>query len=280
VILANDLDTLLPCTIVAKIKSRKLVFDAHEYFTEVPELIGRSSIKKVWQKVASWCIPHANVCYTVSDNLARIFEEKYKKHFYIIRNVPLMHELIDGHNTHHDKPIIIYQGDLNVGRGIEETMHAIVNKDVEYWIAGDGPIKEHLQKRIKELDINNKVKLLGYLTPDELRKCTSKADVGINLLQPQSLSYYYSLSNKFFNYMHAGVPQICAPFPEYEVINNHCRIAVFANCNATEISDAIDILLKDKNLYQQLKTNCFKASKMYHWEEEKNKLISIYQTLN
>ena len=48
---SNDLDTLLANHIISKWKSKKLIFDSHEYFTEVPELIDRPKVQKIWKRL-------------------------------------------------------------------------------------------------------------------------------------------------------------------------------------------------------------------------------------
>src|SRR5262245_47943057 len=61
---AIDLDTILPAFFAARIKGKKIVYDAHEYFTEVPEVIDRPAVKKVWEKVAAFTIPKVSHAYT------------------------------------------------------------------------------------------------------------------------------------------------------------------------------------------------------------------------
>ncbi|WP_205127803.1 hypothetical protein, partial [Okeania hirsuta] len=58
----------------------------------------------------------------------------------------------------------------------------------------------------KELDLQKQVKFLGYLDPEELRRITPQAHLGLNLLENKGLSYYYSLANKTFDYLQAGLP--------------------------------------------------------------------------
>ncbi|MEM6966085.1 MAG: glycosyltransferase, partial [Bacteroidota bacterium] len=113
---AVDLDTILPAYYVAKWKNKKMIYDAHEYFTEVPEVISRPRVKSIWEWIGNHTVPHLQFCYTVGDALADILQKKYGTPFEVIRNVPFPSATAEQEK---DKKIILYQGALNVGRGLE-----------------------------------------------------------------------------------------------------------------------------------------------------------------
>ena len=272
---AVDLDTLTACTFAAKIRSRKLVFDAHEYFTEVPEIANRPSIKKTWGVVAKIMIPHAKLAYTVSNSLAEIFSKAYQIPFHVIRNVP---DAVTG-KVSDKEDYILYQGDLNEGRGLEEMIDALAALDKKLVIAGDGPLHEQLLQRAAKNNCTHLVTFTGYVNKDELATLTAKAWLGINLLHAESLSYYYSLSNKFFNYMHAGTPQLCAPFPEYKNILQQYEIGLTCNCSSEDIIAAIKQLEANPNMYAHMKQACVAAAQHFTWKHEKEKLLTLYKSI-
>ena len=277
VISSVDLDTLLPCTLVSKIRSKKLVFDAHEYFTEVPEVTDRKFIKAIWEAIAKNCIPKVDAAYTVGEMLADIFTNKYHQKFEVLRNVPLMGETnAIAQLSNYDNKIILYQGDLNEGRGLEQMIEAMQEINAEFWIAGNGPYFQKLKQLVGEFKVTERVKFLGYVKPEELKLLTQKATIGINILENKGLSYYYSLANKFFDYMHAGVPQVCAPFPEYEKINSQFNIALLCECSVEEIIHSLNLLLKDEYLYNKMQDESVKAKQIFNWQIEVNTLIKIY----
>ncbi len=71
-----DLDTLL-AGYLAKKDGQKWVFDAHEYFSETPEVVHRPLVRGIWQRLANWLIPKTDVRYTVGPELAAIFLREY-----------------------------------------------------------------------------------------------------------------------------------------------------------------------------------------------------------
>jgi len=88
IILANDLDTLLGAYLGALLKRKPIVFDSHELFIEVPELVNRPLQKNSWKLLDRLLIPRLKYCYTVCDSIARYYHKKYGSHFTVIRNVP------------------------------------------------------------------------------------------------------------------------------------------------------------------------------------------------
>lgn len=275
---AVDLDTIVACTLAAKIRSKKLVFDAHEYFEEVPEVTHRPFIKRVWQAVGKVFVPQADLAYTVNRALADIFSQKYHKAFEVIRNVPYPYPLVK-QPVGQSKPVLLYQGVLNKGRGLEQLLEAMTQLDIECWIAGEGDLSGQLRTLARELGLKDKVKFLGYVEPDELKHLTSKATIGYNVMENLGLSYYYSLANKFFDYIQAEVPQLCAPFPEYEHINQKFEVALLTPCQAPEIVQSVQRLLSDKDLYHKLRQSCVKAKQTFNWETEDEKLKSMYRNV-
>ncbi len=274
---AVDLDTLVACTLLSKIRSKILIFDAHEFFEEVPEVTHRPLTKKVWQTVARWFIPQADLAYTVNRALADIFSKKYHRRFEVIRSVP--YPVGEVKHQPKDPKIILYQGALNKGRGLSELIQAMQHIDALCWIAGEGDLSGQLRRLTEDLNLKHKVKFLGYVQPDELKHITMKAYLGYNVMENIGLSYYYSLANKFFDYIQAEVPQVCAPFPEYEHINQKFGVAVLCPCEVSEIVNTINDLLVHSEQYASLQSACKRAKRVFNWEDEDEKLKSMYRNV-
>lgn len=275
---AIDLDTVLPAFYVARWRKKKMIYDAHEYFTEVPEVVRRPQVKKIWEWVAEKTIPKCTYCYTVGDSLAKIFKEKYSTPFEVIRNVPEGNK-IQTDEFENQTNIILYQGALNEGRGLEEMLEAMTAiNDAQFWLVGEGDLSDFLRKKTKELQIEDKVKFLGYLLPQELRKITPQATIGINFLHQTSLNYYYSLANKTFDYALAKVPAIHMGFPEYKHLMKEYEVGILINDLKKEtILNAVNKLLQEKEFYQKLKNNCKQASQVWNWQQEEKKLLAFYK---
>ena len=278
---AVDLDTILPATIVSKFKRKKSVYDAHEYFTEVPELIKRPRVQRIWEGIARFCVPKMDICYTVCNSLAALLSKRYDNHFQLIRNVPFSYNLNLEELPAKNKRIILYQGALNDGRGLEQVIEAMSYiEGAVLEIAGEGDLSKELRELVKVHQVENKVSFLGYLTPEDLKNKTLEATIGLNLLKNKGLNYYYSLANKTFDYIHAEVPAIHMGFPEYIEINTRNEIGILIeDLNVETVAAAIHVLLNDEAFYSKLKSNCKAAKEIYNWELESKQLIKIYDTI-
>lgn len=279
VVCGCDLDTLPAALLAAKIKRKKVVYDAHEYFPESPELIGKPFRQSVWRFFEKIFVPKTDAIYTVTDSIAQIFNKKYKTDCKLVRNLPVRsNSTIQPFNN---STILLYQGAVNLGRGLNEMLLAMLKiENAQFYIAGDGDEMESIKYKVKELSLEHKVKLLGKKSPAELKQITQQAYIGINLLENRGLSYYYSLGNKTFDYIQAGVPQVVIGFPEYIELNNKYNIGVVVEeLSVLNVYAAIRKLLEDKDLYRQLQQNCLKAREELCWENEEQKLINIYEQL-
>lgn len=276
---ACDADTSLAVLFAGKIRNKKIVFDAHEYFSESTEIINKPFVKSIWQKVEQFAIPKVDIAYTVCDSLANIFTKQYNKPFAVIRNVPFSNK--EHLSINENNKYLLYQGNLNIGRGLEEILLTMIYiNDIPLYIIGDGIMKPKLEAIIQKYQLQEKVFLLGRKTPEEIITYTQNAYIGINLLENRGLSYYYSLSNKFFDYIQASIPQIAIAFPEYIHYNKQYNVAVMVNnLEIHTIVDALNELIKNDNDYIVYKLNCIEAAKELNWEKESEKLILLYQNL-
>ncbi|MFN6944913.1 MAG: glycosyltransferase [Cytophagaceae bacterium] len=278
VICSIDLDTIVPCYYAAKMRNKVLVYDAHEYFTEVIEVVRRPGVKKIWEKIERTYLSRIKYAYTVNDSLKQLFENKYPLKFEVIRNVSKLDS--NGVNKAEEtEPYIIYAGAVNEGRGLDECIDAMQFLEVKLYICGDGDILQRLIFKVKEMELEHKVIFTGYLKPSDLRRMISKAWLGVLLLENKGLSYYYSLANKFFDYLHAGIPQVTVDFPEYKLLNAQHEVAVLTELKVENIVGAVKSLQRDPEQYRKLSENCLNARREWNWEKESQKLLGFYKSL-
>jgi glycosyltransferase involved in cell wall biosynthesis len=268
-----DADTALAGILTTAWRRKPLVYDAHELFPEMPEVVSRPMVRKIWTFLERKAFERAALAYTVSASLVTYFQAKYKSEVHLVRNMPVQQPVFALPQT---PPYFIYQGALNIGRGLENTIKAMPQVPARLIICGDGPLRQQLQELTRRLGLQEKVIFKGNVAPAALARLTAAAWAGIMLLENQGLSYHYSLANKFFDYVQAGIPQVCVPFPEYEHLNAQYEVALLASTDVEEVRAALLTLLHNQELYHQLQQNCLKARQEWNWESEGQKLTELY----
>ena len=104
--------------------------------------------------------------------------------------------------------------------------------------------------------------------------------MGITLFENRGLSNYYSLANRFFDYIHAGIPQLCVDYPVYRAINDEIPVAVLVkNLQPENLASELNNLLHNQVVYKQLRDNCILAREKWNWQQEEKVLISFYEHL-
>jgi glycosyltransferase involved in cell wall biosynthesis len=266
-----DYDTLLGVIWGAGLRRKKVVFDAHEWFEELPELEGKSFKKWVWSRIAKWGLPKVDYCYTVSMGIGDRLHEKYGVSFDVLHNYPPLEK--EEPSAIRDN-IILYLGALNKGRGLEEVIKVMHRIDAILWLVGEGDLSKSLRTLVTQEKLNHKVIFHGLIPPDQILEYLLKARVGLNLLDSHSKSYKYSLANKFFDYVHAGMPQLCMDFPEYRRFNQQFDVAnLIKDLNPESIYYALNHLLEDRNYWFTYHITCLEARKAWSWDQEQLKLL-------
>jgi glycosyltransferase involved in cell wall biosynthesis len=277
VIYAVDMDTLPAAVLSGKMKGSSIVYDAHEYYSESPELVHRPRTKAFWQRLEQWLIPRADTCLTVSSSLAAHFEQRFKRLFIVVRNLPQYYPLPEMEKS---SPFLLYQGALNTGRGLEVMIRAMKELPISLKIAGEGDLSTQLRTLVMQEGLQDRLEFLGWLSPDALKALTPGAWLGINLLEPLGKSYQMSLANKFFDYVMAGVPVLCTPFEEYQQADEVFHVAQWVEILTPEaISAAVLALLEDREKYEILRSNCLAARETWHWDMEKQVLLTAIERL-
>lgn len=279
---ANDLDTLIPNFLVSKIKNIPLIYDSHELFCEVPELLNSPFKRKVWLKIETYIVPKLKNCITVNESIAKIFKDKYHVKFNVVRNisdsftdfVPKTRQAL---NLPLDKKIIIFQGaGINIDRGAEELIEAMCFvEDAVLLIIGSGDVWTKLEEMVKDRNLKEKIILVKKIPKKELMSYTYNADLGISIDKNTNPNYYNSLPNKIFDYIHAGVPILASRLPEIENIITKFKIGWFIDSHQPQqIASAINkvFLSSELNEYRERTTA---AAIELTWENEKIKLLSI-----
>ena len=284
-LLSNDLDTLLPNFWIAKLKGEKLIYDSHEYFTEVPELVSRPRVQRIWKRIEEYILPKMGEMITVNQSIADLFHEKYGIRVHVIRNIPMRKMLPapasrEEVGLNPDKHILVLQGSgINIQRGSEELVDAMAYlDDCQLVIIGGGDVLPMLKEKVTAKRWDDRVKFFPRMPYQKMMAITQLADLGFTLDKDTNLNYRFSLPNKLFDYIQAGVPIIASHLPEIERIITDYNIGTFIDNHDPEtIAKTIqDSINNEKNL-ALWKNNLIFAAQNLCWENEEEVLLNIYE---
>jgi glycosyltransferase involved in cell wall biosynthesis len=284
-LVSNDLDTLLANYLASRLWGLPLVHNCHEYFRGVPELNGRPGAARAWKRIEDHIFPKLRAVYAVNASIAEIYREEYGNEVRVIRNVPSgktagtslkKQELgIPG-----DQKVILYQGAVNVDRGLEEAMKAMkyVRQNAILVIIGTGDILEKLKKLSVSEGISDKVIFTGPIAFEDLFEYTKMADIGLSIEKDVSVNYHFCLPNKFLDYIQAGIPVLVSPLPEMKAIVEQYDIGEMIDSHDPQsLASRFDLLLGPESKAAFYRHNLHKAAAELCWENEEQELMNIYQ---
>lgn len=287
IFVSNDLDTLLPNYLVSNLKKRPLVYDSHEYFLGSAEIAHRKWVKKVWQIIEKNIFPRLKNVITVNESIAKLYEQDYGIKPAVVHNFPPKqnHESNKTRkalNLPEDKKIILMQGSgINIHRGAEELVKAMQPiyglRNVHLLFIGGGDVWEELQELTLKLNLTDRITFLPRMPFEQMMEYTRLCDLGISIDKPVSLNYQFSLPNKLFDYIAAGLPVLSSPLTEVKKIVETYDVGLCIERHEEDhIARMISNMFADKQRYNNWKNNTVIAHSALNWENEEEKLERIY----
>jgi glycosyltransferase involved in cell wall biosynthesis len=273
---------LLPLGVLLKlICGVKLVYDAHELETETYGLNGFRQVMA--RHVERLLIKYADLVIVVCDSINEWYLNNYKlTNIVSVLNCPEYQEVPCSRRLHNElgildgKKIVIYQGGLVRGRGIEPLLKAFAEHDDDKHVLvllGYGEL-ESLVKGYA--DSYRNIYFKDAVDPAVLLQYTASADVGIAYIDNTSLNDRYCLPNKLFEYIMAGLPVFVNNVPEMRrVVNEHQIGVVLDELTVKSLSNAFNDLAQiDAGV---LSENLKHAASTYSWQNQENVMINAYR---
>lgn len=285
-LLSNDLDTLLANYLVSRLKSKPLVYDSHEFFTGVPELQHNAFARKFWGRIERNIVPRLKWCITVNRSIAEMYTEMYKVPFIVVRNVPipLQNTLLKSRREMgmpEDKTILLLQGSgINIHRGAEELVEAMTLLPVQFhlYIIGGGDVVKALENLAVRFSLRERITFLPRQPYADMMQYTRLADIGLSLDKDNNLNYKFSLPNKIFDYMQAGIPVIASDLPELRRIMDEYKIGRFIHeVSPQAIAEMVLELNAQPESLQAMRMECIRAAQVFNWTEERKTQEELFR---
>ena len=281
---AEDIYTLPFVVIFGKLKRVKIFYDSRELFGYLAGLKERKFVQSFWKTVENFFIKHVDHIITTGSMDSEVLKEMYGvTNTVVLRNVPRFYkpaqqtDLRNQLGISKDKKILLYQGVILKGRGIEKIFDILPDmSEFVFVIVGGGEFENYYKNLAVERKIIDQVFFIGKFSQEDLPKLTPSADVGIALIENLSKSYYYALPNKLFEYIMAEVPVVVSNLPQMKEIVHKFNVGFVVDPdNKDELITALKNLTSDEVQYNKFKQNCKIASEELNWENEVSNLLEL-----
>lgn len=281
---SNDLDTLAPNFFISRLKGAKLIYDSHEYFTES---VYKKSSKKIWESLERFLFSRLKNVITVNDSIKNVYENKYKVKVTVIRNVPnkyIKDKIPEKLLFPENKKILLIQGmGINENRGAEEAvlMMQYLPDDFNLYFIGDGTILPKLKRMTGEMNLGSKIIFMEALPYGQMMQYTEQSFLGLIFEKIDSTDeHLFSLPNKFFDYIHAGIPVLSSKAVEIEALIKKYRIGdTIDSFDPQKIAGKIIKISGDEQTWRLWGYNTIRASEELNWENEEKTLTDFMHHL-
>lgn len=271
---------MLPLAVIVKLFTRaKLIYDAHELESQ------RNGLPKIYGKLIYFV---EKILWRFIDGLIVVspsIEEWYMsncghKRSAVVLNSPVFSEKNIKNNSYlrtkfnisaNDK-IFIYVGMLVGGRGLDLIVETFSDDNIKSHIVfmGYGEYKEELKKYESE---NYKIHVHDAVPHSDVVPIVRSADFGLCLIQNVSMSDYFCLPNKLFEYCFAGVPVLASDFPDIRMLVNDYKIGECTSLEIDEIKRSVAKLGNSKTLYE------FNDLTPLGWDMQAENIKKLYKDL-
>ncbi|WP_081621792.1 glycosyltransferase family 4 protein [Thioalkalivibrio sp. ALE11] len=285
VVHAHDVNTLPTAWLAARLSRARLVYDAHEISTSRE---GYQSFRRLVASVERFVMPRADGTITTTDRRAAFFARAYGvPRPLVLQNRPRKQTVTGGTRIRDElgldqpRPVVLYQGGLQPGRGLDRIVDAAARVPEAWFVfIGGGRMAPQLEEQVRTLGLQDRVRFIPTVSLEDMPSYTASADIGVQAIENTCLNHSTTDSNKLFEYVAAGLPVVASNFPEIRKIVREHDIGLLVPSDDTDaLADAIGRLAGDAALRARYADNAGRAAAVLTWEEQEAWLVSLYQTV-
>ncbi len=302
---AHDLTGLPAAQAAQRRHGGRLVFDAHELFTEAGDTATRPTwARSVLRRFERRAIRTADAVVTVNAGLAvELRRSAEPRRLIVVHNAPPSppspstglttgptdtSPLRAAAGVPRGAPIALYHGSFAPGRGVEVLAAAIREPGLESVHAvflGEGSGRAALEAAAAQPVHGSRIHLLPPIDPADVTAWVAGADVGVMPIAPSTLNHRLSTPNKLFECLAAGVPVVASDFPGIREIvlgDPGAPLGILVDpLEPAAVAAGIRALLDlDVDAAVALRQRCAEAAReRWNWERESAALIALYADL-
>jgi glycosyltransferase involved in cell wall biosynthesis len=271
----------------AGIWRQPIVYDSHELFFDRPfdDLIGPIR-RMVWgmrpieKRLAKRALGMLTVSNPIADRLTETLGVKRPVVLYNAVDIRTTEPSNIVYETGGRK-IVVHSGNIVDTRHLPELVTAIASlpDDIALVLMGDGPLKASLLSQAESLGIAHRVIVVPPIPPRMIAPTLAQADVAAVLTTSTIMNHNYSMGNKFFEAIAAGLPLVMGPNKEASQLVAQYDLGIICNpSDPASIADAIRTLLQPEK-QAHYRANAAKAREVLNWEQQERKLVAFYKDI-
>lgn len=269
----------------------KWIYDAHEYVAGLSLYGSRNAAERAgWLDLEATYAPRADRIVTVSPALATELVTRYAliEPPTVVLNAPWEAKVQPVGGVREQAgltagvPLLVYSGVVTEARGVDTAVEALtelpgVHLAVVATRPRGGPARQ-LVTRAKELGVADRLHLLGPVPPPDVVTHLSTADVGLIPIK-RFPSHDLALTNKLFEYIHAGLPVVVSDCPsQQDFVREHAIGASHIAADSTDFARAVREVL-DRRAEFKVSVGSAALRARYSWQQSERDLSRLYGSL-
>jgi len=175
--------------------------------------------------------------------------------------------------------VMMYHGTLTHIYGLDIAIEAfgLAQKEMpgaQFWILGGGPEKAALEALAKKSGLENKVRFIGSVRPEEVPQWLKRCDVGV-LATRRDVFLDFSFSNKLSEYIIMGKAVISSRLKAIRHYFSEDGLSFFEPNNPADLAKQMARLYKEKSLRAQLAAKAKQEYNPIRWEVMKQRYLKM-----
>lgn len=239
--------------------------------------------KPVVKAIQQQWYPKAAIITAVCKGIADLIHEEHQ-----LKNPPLVIQNMAIAKAMPFRPVasgsikVLYHGLLIPFRGIEELVESVVFWDSDYRLIlrgqGQASYLESIEKLAKKFQIADRIQIEAKVPYNQVVAAAHTADIGFFAQPKVSNQKKFTLPNKFFEYIQAGLALCIGDLPEMRTLLETYDIGVvIESYSPAGIAQIINSLTREHiNYYKQQSVI---AATALSWEHESQKLAQSYVSI-